>query len=49
MSHMWKAVKEIKVKIRYQYEIILNPVCNLLSGSSGIYLQEALWFVFLTV
>ena len=32
MSYMWKAVNEIKVKIRYQYEIILNPVCNLLSG-----------------
>ena len=32
MSYMWKGVKEIKVKIGYQYEIILNPVCNLLSG-----------------
>ena len=29
---MWKGVKEIKVKIRYQYEIIPNSVWSLLSG-----------------
>ena len=32
MSYMWKGVKEIKVEIRYQYEIKLNPVRSLLSG-----------------
>ena len=32
MSYIWKGVKEIKVKIGYQYEIKLNPVRSLLSG-----------------
>ena len=32
MSYMWKRVKEIKVKIRCQCEIKLNPVQSLLSG-----------------
>ena len=39
---MWKAVKEIKVKIRYQYEIILNPLRSLLSGPVIV----AQWYLF---